>query len=48
MRIDDRELEFSEGFADLHTTCYQAIMDGKGFGLEDVRASVNIVSELRR
>jgi UDP-N-acetyl-2-amino-2-deoxyglucuronate dehydrogenase len=47
MRIDDRELEFSEGFADLHTTCYQAILDGKGSGLEDVRESVNIVSELR-
>lgn len=48
MRIDDKEIEFSEGFADLHTVCYQAILDGKGFGLEDVRQSVNIVSELRK
>lgn len=48
MRIDDKEIEFSEGFADLHTVCYQAILDGKGYGLEDVRESVNIVSELRK
>jgi UDP-N-acetyl-2-amino-2-deoxyglucuronate dehydrogenase len=48
IRIDDREIEFSEGFADLHTTCYQAIIEGKGFGLEDVKESVEIVSKLRR
>jgi UDP-N-acetyl-2-amino-2-deoxyglucuronate dehydrogenase len=47
MRIDDRELEFSEGFADLHTACYQAIIDGKGYGLNEVRESVEIVSKLR-
>jgi len=48
IQIDDMEIEFSEGFADLHTACYQAILDGKGFGLADVRESVDIVSKLRK
>lgn len=48
MKIDDVELGFSDGFANLHTTCYQAILDGSGFGLDDVRESVEIVSKLRK
>jgi len=45
--IDGEELEFSEGFADLHTRSYEEILGGRGFGLEDVRASINIVSDFR-
>lgn len=41
------ELEFSEGFADLHTVSYQHILDGKGFGIEDARASIETVYEIR-
>lgn len=45
--IDGEELEFSEGFTDLHTLSYRAILDGKGFPLEDVRPSIETVARIR-
>ncbi|MDW7644571.1 MAG: Gfo/Idh/MocA family oxidoreductase [Desulfuromonadales bacterium] len=45
--IDGEEIEFSGGFTDLHTVVYQEILAGRGFGIEDARASVNLVYELR-
>lgn len=45
--IDGREVEFSEGFTDLHTRSYEHILSGQGFGLDDVRASIEIVSIFR-
>lgn len=47
INIEDQELEFSEGFADLHTISYQDILNGGGFGIEDARKSIQIVSKLR-
>lgn len=38
--IDGEEIEFSEGFGELHTTSYKEILDGRGFGLNDARQSV--------
>ena len=45
--MDDDQIEFSEGFTDLHTVSYEEIMAGNGFGIEDVRPSIEIVSALR-
>lgn len=45
--IDGTELEFSEGFTDLHTESYNDILRGDGFGLEDARAAVETVYEIR-
>lgn len=45
--IDDQELEFSDGFTELHTKSYQEILKGKGFGLKDVRTSIEIVHDIR-
>lgn len=45
--IGGEELEFSEGFTDLHTLSYKEILKGKGFGIEDVRPSIEIVHEIR-
>lgn len=45
--VDDDEVEFSEGFTDLHTRSYEEIIAGRGFGLEAVRASIEIVSTFR-
>lgn len=45
--VDDDEIEFSEGFADLHTRSYEEIVAGKGFGLDQVRNSIDIVSTFR-
>jgi UDP-N-acetyl-2-amino-2-deoxyglucuronate dehydrogenase len=47
IKVNGDELEFSEGFGDLHTILYQDIMSGGGFGLEDARHSVELVYELR-
>jgi UDP-N-acetyl-2-amino-2-deoxyglucuronate dehydrogenase len=45
--LNGEEIEFSDGFTDLHTRSYEEILAGRGFGLEDVRPSVEIVSSFR-
>ena len=45
--MDDEEVEFSEGFTDLHTRSYEEIIAGRGFGLDEVRPSIDIVSTFR-
>lgn len=47
MTIDDEELEFSDGFTDLHTKSYEGILAGEGFGIDEVRPSIDIVSGFR-
>jgi UDP-N-acetyl-2-amino-2-deoxyglucuronate dehydrogenase len=47
VKIDGDELEFSDGFTDLHTESYRDIIAGRGYDIEDVRPSVEIVSGLR-
>ena len=45
--VDGREIEFSGGFTDLHTRSYEEILEGRGFGLEEARTSINTVYEIR-
>jgi UDP-N-acetyl-2-amino-2-deoxyglucuronate dehydrogenase len=45
--VDGEEVEFSEGFTDLHTRSYEEIIAGRGFGIEEVRPSIEIVSTFR-
>jgi UDP-N-acetyl-2-amino-2-deoxyglucuronate dehydrogenase len=45
--VDGKEIEFSEGFTDLHTRSYEHILSGNGFGLEDARRSIEIVQKIR-
>ena len=45
--VDGSEVEFSDGFTDLHTVSYQEILAGRGFGIDQVRPSVEIVSAFR-
>jgi len=45
---DGKEIEFSAGFTDLHTTSYQAILADQGYGIEDARHCVETVEALRR
>ncbi len=45
--IDQQEMEFSEGFADLHTVVYRNTLAGKGFGLEDARPSIILAHDIR-
>jgi UDP-N-acetyl-2-amino-2-deoxyglucuronate dehydrogenase len=45
--VDGEEIEFSEGFADLHTMTYQEILAGRGFGLKEARQSVETAYNIR-
>lgn len=45
--VDGDEIEFSGGFADLHTRSYEEILAGRGFGLEDNRTAVATVAAIR-
>lgn len=45
--VDGEEIEFSEGFTDLHTLSYMEILMGRGFGLNDARQSINIAYIIR-
>ncbi len=45
--VDGRELEFSEGFVDLHTKSYAEILAGRGFGIEDARPSIELTHKIR-
>ncbi len=47
IKIDEEEFEFSDGFTDLHTESYKNIIQGKGFGLEEVKACIEIVHTIR-
>lgn len=45
--IDGNEIEFTEGFTDLHTRVYQEILAGRGFGIPEARASIETVYNIR-
>jgi UDP-N-acetyl-2-amino-2-deoxyglucuronate dehydrogenase len=45
--VDGQEIEFSEGFTDLHTVSYREILKGNGFGIEDARQSIETVFQIR-
>ena len=46
--VDGDEVEFSEGFADLHTRVYEEVLAGRGFGIDVARPSVELTSDIRR
>jgi UDP-N-acetyl-2-amino-2-deoxyglucuronate dehydrogenase len=48
LTMEGNEIEFSEGFTDLHTKSYEEILKGNGFGLQDAKASINVVHEIRK
>ena len=46
IRIDDKELEFSKGFTDLHDESYNSIIKGEGYSLQDARSCIETASEI--
>lgn len=44
--IDGKEIDFSTGFADLHTVTYKDILNGNGFGLNDALASLILCRDI--
>jgi UDP-N-acetyl-2-amino-2-deoxyglucuronate dehydrogenase len=45
--VDGEEIEFSEGFADLHTRVYEETLAGRGFRIADARPSVTLTHRIR-
>ena len=46
--VDGEQLEFSEGFTDLHTRVYEEILQGRGFGVADARPSIELTHRIRQ
>ncbi len=42
-----KEIEFSQGFTDLHTKSYEAILKGNGYGLEENKIAIQTVADIR-
>lgn len=47
INIEGEELEFSDGFTDLHTMSYRDILNGGGFRIGEAKAAINIVHQIR-
>lgn len=47
IKIDGNEIEFSAGFADLHTVSYKEILKGRGFGILETMPSIQAAYEIR-
>ncbi len=45
--VDQKEIEFSGGFTNLHTESYKNILNGNGFGIQEARSSIEVVHQIR-
>lgn len=46
--VDGEEVEFSDGFATLHTRTYEEVLAGRGFGIADARPSIELTYRIRQ
>jgi UDP-N-acetyl-2-amino-2-deoxyglucuronate dehydrogenase len=47
LNMGGEEIEFSDGFTDLHTESYREILKGLGFGLADTRPAIELAYQIR-
>ncbi len=47
LEMDGEEIEFSDGFTDLHTESYRQILQGNGFPLLEAMPSIRLVHDIR-
>ena len=47
LTMNGKEIEFSDGFTELHTKSYAGILAGNGFGLADARPSIELAYRIR-
>ncbi|WP_080237130.1 Gfo/Idh/MocA family oxidoreductase [Spirosoma rigui] len=47
LQLEGEEIEFSDGFTDLHTKSYEQILEGNGFGLLEACRSIETVHTIR-
>lgn len=46
--LDGEEIEFSDGFTDLHTDSYRHVLETGGFGLAEAEPSISLVHAIRQ
>jgi len=47
LTMDGKDIEFSEGFTDLHTRVYEETLAGRGFRIADARPSIKLTYAIR-
>jgi UDP-N-acetyl-2-amino-2-deoxyglucuronate dehydrogenase len=47
LKMESNEIEFSDGFKDLHTKSYESILNGNGFNLSEALPSIQLVHDIR-
>jgi len=47
LTMDGKEINFSEGFEELHTQTYREILQGNGFSVSETRPSIELVHKIR-
>lgn len=47
LQMNGLEIEFSDGFTDLHTISYQEVLKGNGFGLNEAKPSIELAYRIR-
>ena len=45
--VNGEEIEFSQGFTELHTVSYDAILKGHGYRIADSRKAIQLVHDIR-
>lgn len=48
LKMNGEEIEFSDGFTELHTSSYKEILAGRGFGLAEAKPSIELAYKLRQ
>jgi UDP-N-acetyl-2-amino-2-deoxyglucuronate dehydrogenase len=48
LKMNGEEIEFSEGFTDLHTLSYIEILKGNGFTLHEAKSSIELAYKIRQ
>lgn len=46
--VDGKEIDFTQGFTDLHTRVYEEVLAGNGFGIDSIRPSTELVYSLQQ
>ena len=47
MEVEGEQIEFSDGFTELHTTSYNDIISGGGFRIDASKQAIEIVHDIR-
>lgn len=48
LTMNGQDIDFSEGFENLHTRVYEDLLGGGGYGIEDARPSIELVHAIRK